>query len=272
MQEIITSDKNSKIKFLKKLYKKKYRKKQGKYILEGYRIIVEALRAGADFDSLYFSPDFYNSDSGNQILDLLKNSQFYNKKIKPIVIDEKLMVNITDTDTPQGIIAAVNENNYKTEDIFDKSDVILLIDRIQDPGNMGTIIRTAVAAGVEGLIILKGSVDIYNLKVLRATMGAIFNIKFIKDVSLSNFFSLYRVYNDRYRLIAADLSADTYYDRMNYGNRVILAAGNEGNGLCREILEAADKRVKIPIIGDIESINVAVATGIILYDILRKRN
>lgn len=272
MESIISSEQNNKIKSLRKLYDKRYRKKQGKYILEGFRIIKEALNAGAVFDDIYVTPEFYKSDHGGQVLGLLKkNINIDFNKISPVILESKLMNNIADTNNPQGIIAVVNEVQYNVEDVLDNSTLLLLLDRIQDPGNMGTMIRTAVAAGVDGLIILKGSVDIYNLKVLRATMGSIFNIAFIKDLGLEEFIDLYRKKASNYTLVSTDISARKYYYDLDYRGKIIIAIGNEANGLNRKIVDISKYKVKIPIIGEIDSLNAAMAGGIILYEVLRKK-
>ncbi|MFP4662703.1 MAG: TrmH family RNA methyltransferase [Halanaerobiales bacterium] len=271
MTEIISSEQNSRLKILRKLYNKKKRRQKGKFVLEGYRIIEEALNVEADFDYIFMSPDFYNSSEGKNIEScFLKN----NSKNNLLVVDEKLLFSIADTESPQGIIAVVNEADYEMRDILlEKEDVnsLLLLDRIQDPGNMGTIIRTAVAAGIDGIIVLKGSVDIYNLKVLRATMGAIFSIPLIKDVELDDFFELVDNADKDYRIISADLSGELYYHQFDYDFPFIIAIGNEGNGLRKEIIEKSDYLIKIPISDNIDSLNAAIATGIIVYKALENK-
>lgn len=272
MREIISSEQNERVKSLKKLYNKKNRQQKGKFVLEGFRIIAEALKAEAIFDNIFMSPDFYKSNQGQSLV------QIYGKENQAdnlLVIEEKLLSKIADTNSPQGVIAVVNELEYAIQDIFSHKNgegKILLLDRIQDPGNMGTIIRTAVAAGIDGIIILKGSVDIYNLKVLRATMGAIFSIPLIKDVTLEKFLELYNTLGQNYKLIAADLSGELYYHQLDYDYPFIIAIGNEANGLRRELVNSANYLIKIPIIGKIDSLNAAIAAGILVYKALEKNS
>ncbi len=295
MKEVISSEQNERVKSLKKLYNKKKRRQKGKFVLEGFRIIDEALKADAVFDYMFMSPDFYKSTEGQSLIKAYlkddnnnkgnsdnKNHHNYNedsdnanrndnKEENLIIIEEKLLSKIADTNSPQGVIAVVNEPEYDISDIFcqeNENGKLLLLDRIQDPGNMGTIIRTAVAAGIDGIIILKGSVDIYNLKVLRATMGAIFNIPLLKDVTMEEFLELYNGVSEKCQLIAADLSADLYYHQLEYDFPFIIAIGNEANGLNDKIVNSANYLVKIPIIGDIDSLNAAIATGILVYKAL----
>ncbi|MFP4016371.1 MAG: TrmH family RNA methyltransferase [Halanaerobiales bacterium] len=270
MIEIISSEQNSRVKLLRKLYNKKKRRQKGKFVLEGYRITDEALNAEADFDYLFMSPDFYRSEEGQNLeKDFLKS----NNKNDLVIVEEKLLSSIADTESPQGVIAVVNEPEFEMKDIFlegKEMNSLLLLDRIQDPGNMGTIIRTAVAAGIDGIIILKGSVDIYNLKVLRATMGAIFSIPVIKDVELDELFESINSSRKDYRIVSADLSGDLYYHQLAYDYPFIIAIGNEANGLQDQIIENSDYLIKIPILGGIDSLNAAIATGIIVYKAVEK--
>lgn len=270
MKEVISSEQNNRVKSLKKLYSKKNRRQKGKFILEGFRIIDEALNADADFDYIFMSPYFYNSVDGKSLKECFVNKNDINNLF---IIEDKLLSKIADTSSPQGVIAVVNEPKYEMKDIFSSdngSEKLLLLDRIQDPGNMGTIIRTAVAAGIDGIIILKGSVDIYNLKVLRATMGAVFNIQLVKDVILQDFFEFCSTTAKEYKLIAADLSGDIYYHQLDYDFPFVLAIGNEANGIDEEIVNYANHLIKIPVLGGIDSLNAAIAAGIIIYKALEK--
>ena len=179
----ITSIKNDKIKNLRKLYQKKYRKQKGQFILEGLRLTRGSYNAGANLDTIYITKDFYNN--------LIKNEAFLiNNQDKIVFVSNKLIKEVADTENPQDIITVVNEPNFNEKQVLSK-EYILILDRVQDPGNMGTIIRTAVAAGFQSLIITKGSVDVFNLKVLRSTMGAIYSIPFIKDVDLDKVSKLF---------------------------------------------------------------------------------
>lgn len=268
LEEIISSEQNSKIKSLKRLYSKRQRKKKGKFLLEGYRIIDEALKSEAVFDDIYMTADFINSDQGKSIIELMQKN---NNIQYPIVVQDKLLESIADTASPQGIIAVVNEDDYTLGEVFKGNKTLLLLDQIQDPGNMGTIIRTAVAAGVGGIIVLKGSVDIYNLKVLRSTMGAIFNIPLVKNTTLDDFLQSYNNIKHKYQLISTDLSAEKYYNQVEYNEPVIIAIGNEANGLRKGIIDQSDLCIKIPVIGDINSLNAAIAAGIIVYKVMEKK-
>lgn len=261
MKEIISSNKNDKIKYLKKLYKSSKRKKEGKFVLEGYRLIKHAYQSGAKFDYVFVTESFSES---REYEELVTNSDLNNISI---LITEELLNKISDTINPQGIIAVVYEMDSDITQIINRNKNILVLDRIQDPGNLGTIIRTAAAAGFGGIISLKGTVDIYNLKVLRATAGAIFNIPFINKLDYNNFRKILKENFSDYKMICADVNTELLYNEVEYDDKNILVIGNEGNGIRNELLEKADKKIKIPLNNNIESINAAMAAGIIMYEI-----
>ena len=261
MENKISSNKNDKIKYLKKLYNSSKRKKEGKFILEGFRLIKQAYESGARFDYLFVTNSFKNSEKYRE---LISNSKLQNNSY---LITKKLLNEVADTVNPQGIIAIVSEIDYNIERIINENKKILVLDRIQDPGNLGTIIRTAAASGFEAVISLKGTVDIYNLKVLRATAGAIFNIPFLNKMNYSKFKEyLNREFAD-YQLICSDVNTKKYYHKAKYDQKALLVIGNEGNGIRDDLLKKADLKIKIPLNNNIESINAAMAAGILMYKI-----
>lgn len=153
------------------------------------------------------------------------------------------------------------ENSLKKE-----TDFIVVLDRIQDPGNMGTIIRTADAAGAQSIILLKGCVDIYNPKVIRSTMGSIFDMNIVNCVDED----LDIIKNKGFNIVSSYLNTNNYYNSVDYGEKVALIIGNEGNGIKDEIIDKSDILVKIPIYGKAESLNAAMASGILMYEIKNK--
>src|SRR6056297_387471 len=255
--EEITSIKNDKVKYLRKLYQKKYRKERKQFILEGLRLIRGAYKSGADIASIYLTRDYYNERKSESFL--------INNEEKLIFVSDSLISEVADTENPQEVIAIVNEPQTSQEEVLSK-DYILVIDQIQDPGNMGTMIRTAAAAGFQSVIISKGSVDVFNLKVLRSTVGAIYSIPFIKDVELKELQELLQ--SKEQKIYAADLNTDKYYNDIKYVKPLSLIIGNEGNGIRRQLIDIADVCVKIPLKGNIESLNAGVAGGIIMFKIL----
>lgn len=255
--EEITSIKNERVKYLRKLYQKKYRKERNQFILEGLRLIRGAYKSGADIENIYLTQAYYNQHKSESFL--------INNEKNLIFITDSLISEVADTENPQAVIAIVNEPKTTPAEVMSK-DYILVIDQIQDPGNMGTMIRTAAAAGFQSLIISKGSVDIFNLKVLRATAGAIYSIPFIKDVELAELKELLK--EKKQTIYAADLNTDKHYNKIKYVKPLSLIIGNEGNGIRRKLLDMADICVKIPLKGNIESLNAGVAAGVIMFKIL----
>ena len=253
----ISSIKNDKIKDLRKLYQKKYRKERKQFILEGLRLIRGAYKAGADLENIFLTNQYYDEHKSESFI--------INNEDHLIFVDSNLIKEVAETDNPQEIIAVVNEPQTTLAEII-KKDYILVIDQIQDPGNMGTIIRTAAAAGFQSLIIKKGSVDVYNLKVLRSTAGAIYALPFVKDIEEEELIEILK--DKEQNIYAADLNTENYYHKVRYEKPLSLIIGNEARGISRKLLETADKSVKIPLKGNIESLNAGVAAGLIMFKIL----
>ncbi|MFO7814788.1 MAG: RNA methyltransferase [Halanaerobiales bacterium] len=254
--EKITSIKNGKIKELRKLYQKKYRKAKSQFILEGLRLIRGAYKSGAEFEQIFLTKDYYDNHQTEYFM--------INNENKLVFVSADLIEEVADTDNPQEIIAVVNQPQTSLEEVLDK-EYILVMDRIQDPGNMGTIFRTAAAAGFQSIIITKGSVDVFNLKVLRSSVGSIYSLPFVKDIELKG---LTKSLNEKNLVIyAADLNTDQDYNEIPYQKPLVLIIGNEARGIRPEILEIADQKVKIPLQDNIESLNAGVAAGVIMFKI-----
>ena len=252
----IESKENTFFKLAKKLKDRKGRNKEQKYIIEGFRLIQEAFKAGCKIDSIVV-----NADGEKKISQYLEG---YIDNIKIYLMEDSLFSQLTSTENPQGIIAIL-EIEDKRENL--NGDFYLLCDKVQDPGNLGTIIRTAHAAGVTGIILTKGTVDIYNDKVIRSTMGSIFYVPIIHDNDLS---FLKELKIDGFSLVATSLQESKDFFREDLSGKIILSVGNEGNGISDEIFDMADIKVKIPMPGGAESLNVAIATSIILFERVRQ--
>ncbi len=257
----IKSKENEKIKYAKSLLKSKKRGEEKKYIIEGYRILKQALECNTSMEYVLFTEDFLNKEEQKEFILFLQN-----KEIKLYKVEKKLFKEIADTENPQGILGIVKYNEYKIEDIYDQdANFLLILDRIQDPGNMGTIIRSADAAGVDRIILLKGCVDVYNLKVIRSTMGSIFSMPIIEVEDENE--CIDNLKKKGFNIVSSYLNTDHYYHKVEYKDKVALVIGNEGNGIKEEIIEKSDTLVKIPIYGKAESLNAAMAAGILMYEI-----
>lgn len=256
----ITSKDNEKVKLTKSLLKSKNRVKESKFLIEGFRILTQAIDCKADLKYVFINENFEDKKEHVEFLKILQS-----KNIKIYKTTNKIFSDFVDTENTQGIVGVVGIKENKIQDILDEScKFILILDRIQDPGNMGTIIRTADAAGVDAIINLKGCVDIYNSKVTRSTMGSIFDMKIInmtqddalKELKLRNF-----------DIVSSYLNTDNFYDKVDYKCKTALVIGNEANGVNDELIKNSDTLVKIPIYGKAESLNAAISSAILMYEI-----
>ena len=187
-------------------------------------------------------------------------------KYNCVYVTEKVFSGITDVTNPQGILAVIGKNT-DIKEIDYNQNLFLVLDNIQDPGNMGTILRTADSVNLKQIIVAKGTADCYNPKVVRSTMGAIFRVKVIECEDLKKV--LKEMKKRKIKVYATDLQTDKSIYDVDYQKSAIII-GNEANGVSRDILELADEKIKIPMIGKTESLNAEVATGIILYEAIRK--
>lgn len=257
---MITSTKNQKIKNIMKLMtSSKARKEQDVFIVEGIRMFKEIDKN--DYVEGFVSSDFYTNN-----LEYLNNC---NKTYE--IVEDKVFQQMSGTLTPQGIMAVVRQKHYTLADIVpaDKPSHIIVCENLQDPGNLGTIIRCGEGAGITGVIMTKNTVDIYNPKTIRSTMGSIFRIPFMYTDDLENTISQLKEKN--VKLLAAHLKGTKCYDEVNYKGSVGFLIGNEGNGLTDKTTELADEYILIPMEGKVESLNAAIASSILMYEVNRQR-
>lgn len=254
----IESKENNFFKNIKKLKERRFRDKEGLFILEGLRLIEEAIKARMKIEYIIISRDYEE-----KFEDFLMKNNILSTKIN--ILSNNLFMQIASTENPQGIMAVVRKKN---NDKILNGDFYLICDKVQDPGNLGTIIRTAHAAGVNGIILTKGTVDIYNDKTIRSTMGSIFYIPIFYDDE--NYSVIRALKENGFNLVATSLSESKNFFEEDLKGKTILAVGNEGNGISNELFELADKKVKIPMPGGAESLNVSIATSIILFEKVRQ--
>lgn len=241
----ISSTQNRIYKYIKSLKTKKARTKYRRYTVEGLKSVKDAISAGADIECIAVTPQFENEFDFENVY----------------VIPENIFPPLCDTDTPQGVIAAVKMTDDEKE--MPQKPLYLYCDRVADPGNLGTIIRICDAADC-GLILSEGTADLYNPKTVRSSMGSFFHTEIIKGKNVS---FLEEMKKRGYTVAASALRGETAdYDAADYTDKSIIVVGNEANGICPEILDIADLCVKIPIWGRAESLNVAIASALLLYE------
>lgn len=268
MEKVITSKDNETIKHIKKLNEKKYRDEKQKYIIEGIKIVEEAIQEKAEIEKIIICKENLEANEIPETLiqKIEKYKSEYKCNCECIYVTEKIFKTLTQVTNPQGIIAVIRKENVT--DIKYSEDIIVVLDNVQDPGNLGTILRTVDSIGLKQLIVSKGTADIYNPKVVRSTMGAIFRVKVLEKENLKE--AIEEMRQHQYKLVATSLQTEKEIYDINYDKKIIVM-GNEANGVERVIQDIADERVKIPMLGKTESLNVSIATGIILYEYVRQK-
>ena len=224
--------------------------------LIGYRIAEEEL--GGDERSEY-GVEVINEISKELMYEIAKYNCNY--------VTSKVFKYLTDVQTPQGILAVI-EKTPKDQEIDYSQDIIVALDDIQDPGNLGTILRTVDSVGLTQILVSKETADSFNPKVVRSTMGAIFRVKVIECDNLKE--KLKEAKKHKYKIVVSSLQTNNSVYDINYNKKVIVI-GNEANGVEKEIQDMADEKIKIPMLGKTESLNASVATGIILYEYVRQK-
>ena len=258
---IITRKDNEIIKNIRKLKEKKYRDINNEYIIEGLKMLKEAIIEKAFIKLIVVCEECLQDGCIDNKL------KYEIAKYDCIYVNKKVFSLLTDVQNPQGLLAVINKQN-KEENIDYKQDIIVALDGIQDPGNLGTILRTIDSIGLTQVIVSKETADSYNPKVVRSTMGAIFRVNIIESENLLN--TLKNAKKHHYKVMATSLEDSASIYEADY-NKKIIVIGNEANGVSKEILDYADEKIKIPMIGKTESLNASVATGIVLYEYVRRK-
>lgn len=245
---LITSIQNEQVKNWRKLHTKKYRNQMQCFLIEGFHLIEEAYKSDWKITTIIVHEAIETPSEWSDL---------------PIIfVSKEVFDSVSQTQTPQGVVAVVQMK------MIDKRPTgpVLLLDGLQDPGNVGTIIRTADAVGASEIYVGKGTVDLYNDKVIRATQGSLFHIR-MEQVDMKE--AMVTLKHAGYTIWASDLSQAVALPNVQFTQKDALIVGNEGAGIQEEVLAMADEFVKIPIYGQAESLNVSVATGILLYAMVK---
>ena len=242
---IITSLNNPTIKEISKLKNKKYRDLTNTYLVEGDHLVEEAYKNNLLIKIILLEDTICNYD------------------IEKIYVTKEVMKKLTELDTPNKIIGIVKKNTP-----LPIGNKILILDNIQDPGNLGTIIRSSVAFDIDTIVLSPNTVDIYNPKVVRSTMGAIFRINIIESDDLVK--TIKEMKKHKIKILSTSLQTDKTMYNVSY-DKTAIVIGNEANGVEKEIIELTDEKIKIPMPGKTESLNASVATAVILYEAMRNQ-
>lgn len=262
MIEKILSVTNEKIKMAVSLKEKKYRDKLSLFIGEGVRFSEMAINSDFEIISAFFEPRILENSRNKNLMENLKN-----KSVKLYEVTEKIMQKISNTKTPQGIVLVIKQKNYSLENIKN-AKIIVALNNLKDPGNAGTIVRLSDAVGAGAVVLTKNSVDLYSDKVIRSTMGSVFNVPIIKDVDVFELLNFAKKQN--LKIYATKMNAPVCYEQ-NLKDGGIFVFGSESEGVGEEILNAAEN-ISLPIAGKAESLNVASAASAILYEVYRQQN
>lgn len=266
MNEVISSNKNKHIKNIKALHIKKYRDLNNQFIIEGDKMLAEALSEDVNINLVVFSENAILKDDVHEL-----KEKCILKSIDYILVEEKLINETSQTKTPQGIIAVINKNKHDLCKLLSKKNIkIAVLEEIRDPGNLGTIVRTADACKIDAVILSKGCVDLYNAKTIRSTMGSIFHLPVFYDIELDSLIN---------ELISKDIvtiATDPYgktniFELPNY-NKYAVIIGNESRGISDEVKNIIDHRVQIPMPGKSESLNAGIAAALVMYEMAVRKN
>lgn len=262
MSEIISSPHNPKIKNLKKLEKASERREQNLFVIEGLRETVLAYRAGYEIKDLFVCDELFKKDEQYPLTEI----KDYRARIQ---VTPQVYESVSYRDTTEGVIATAVPKNLSLQHLkLNNNPLILVIESVEKPGNLGAMLRTADAAGVDAVIICDAHTDVYNPNVVRSSVGTVFTnqlavcetskaIDFLKTKKITTY--------------AAELTATESHSQKNFKIGTAIVVGAEATGLSKEWMDAADEKIKIPMRGKIDSLNVSVSAGILLFEAVRQR-
>ncbi len=258
MPVYIESSQNSLYKHIKKLQTKNGRSKNSQYLAEGVRAVGDAISNGADIECVIVKKTF---DSSVDLSDT-----------KVYVMEDSLFDSLKTTVNSQGILAVINYEIFSSDNMrTDDFETVIYLDSVTDPGNMGTIIRSSDALGADAIVISKGCVDIFNPKVVRSSMASILNVPIFTDDNPQKTFGTFK--DSGFEIVGTFPDADENSRDASYGEKVVIVMGNEANGISEDVEKLCTRRVTIPMKGRAESLNVATAMSIMLYEVsVRKIN
>jgi TrmH family RNA methyltransferase len=261
---MITSHSNQAIKTIRSLKDKKTRSASGLFLIEGLRIVGAALDRGVRVQTLIYSPELLVSDFGKTLI-----FEQLNKGMDLLEVSEDVFKSISNKEGPQGLAAVVRQEWTDLSALnLKRGDLWVALDSVADPGNLGTILRTLDAVGGKGVILLDNSTDPYDSTAIRASMGALFSCQFVKT-SFEEFSTW--VIQERIHVIGTSDKGAVDYQEIKYPNPLILLMGSERQGLSQPAMDLCEAMVKVPMVGSSDSLNLAVATGVVLYEIFNQK-
>lgn len=251
----ITSVSNPSVKEVCEFKQKKMRDESGKFLIEGAKMLREALYSGVEVDSVFATEAAYAQD--RSLIDSMSIQKLY-------LVTDNVLSKLSEWKTPQGIVALVNKPKWNIDEFFKRDKLFsLVLDGVSDPGNIGTIIRTSEAAGIDCIFTTQGTADCYQSKALRASMGSIFRIPVFENFEKCGI--IYRLALNGIKTLTTSLNGEDVKSFSVDFKKLAVVLGNEGSGVSQEFISNADALVRLPMEGKVESLNVAVCAGIIMY-------
>jgi TrmH family RNA methyltransferase len=266
--ELITSRQNPRFKFLRSLHKRKYRQREGRFLVEGIRIVEEALERGGDLDVLVYAPELLVSPRARALADRVAPEHRW-------ALSSDLFRTISLRDQPQGVAAVMRIEETPLDAIPMADDMLVLIAyQLRDPGNLGSIIRSASAAGASGLVVVAPSVDLYDPQTVRATMGSMFVLPIVRlpdPAELDAWYARVRAQGFPLLVVASSAQAVHVYFDLDLSGPLALLVGSERRGLPQSVRDGADLQARLPVSGRATSLNASAAAAALLYEIVRQR-
>ncbi|MBJ7449906.1 MAG: RNA methyltransferase [Parachlamydiales bacterium] len=260
----ITSLQNSKIKQLVRLKERRERERSQLFLIEGYRELSRAITANAQIESLFFCPELFLGENENSLIQTIAN-----KNSSIFILPKSLFEKVSYRDRPDGLIAIAHQKHLNLDDIkLSKNPFLVVAEAIEKPGNLGTILRTCDGVGADGLILCDRCTDLHNPNTVRASVGTLFTVPVYEATSIDTIAFLKK---QRISVVATTPDAASCYTETDLSGPIALILGTEQLGLSEQWIESADKRISIPMKGVADSLNVAVATALTLYEALRQR-
>ena len=266
---LITSFRNPRVKSLRSLRLRKYRQQEGRFLIEGIRIVEEALSQGAPVETLVYAPDLLVSDRARALVEGVDPGD-------RLALSGEVMATLSDRDQPQGIAAVVRIEDAPLAAISPSQDLLAVVaHQLRDPGNLGAIVRTADAAGASGVIVVEPSVDLYDPQTVRATMGSLFALPIVRlegGAGLEAWYAELRAMGLPLLVAASSAHGQVLYHDVDYARPVVLLVGSERQGLPEGVKQGADVVVRLPLAGRATSLNVSAAAAVLIYEIVRQRS
>ncbi len=260
MREVLNSLQNPRVQAARRLRRRSFRSSEGAFLAEGPHIVREAIAAGAEVLEIFVAPELVtdpavvSAEAGG---------------VRAQVAGQQVIAALSDTATPQGIVAVVRAPAVRLEDALRGTDLVLVLAEVRDPGNAGTLVRSAVAAGAGAVVFGAGTVDAWSSKTIRASAGAVFHARMIAEAALPA--AALTLRSGGFRIVGADAGAEQIYDAADLTGPVALVVGNEAWGVPKDAIGLLDEAVRIDMPGPVESLNAGIAGSLLLFEALRQR-